>query len=61
FTNITASDKLQICIEDGFNITDGHPTFDKKWTDEMPAEQFAGELIKHHYQNGWSLPPMPAV
>jgi hypothetical protein len=59
FTNILDTDKLQICIEDGFNISDGHPTFDKKWTDEMSAKQFAEELIKHNYRNGWSLPAMP--
>lgn len=59
FTNILDTDKLQMCIEDGFNITDGHPTFDKKWTDEMPAGQFAEELIKHTYRSPWSLPPMP--
>jgi hypothetical protein len=61
FTNISDNDKLQICIEDGFNITDGHPTFDKKWTDEMSARQFAEELIKHTYRSPWSLPPMPTA
>lgn len=61
FTNVTDNDKLKICIEDGFKITDGHPTFDKLWTDEMSARQFAEELIKHTYREGWSLPPMPSV
>jgi len=61
FTNISDADKLQICIEDGFNITDGHPTFDKKFTDEMSARQFADELIKHNYRSPWSLPPMPTA
>ncbi len=61
FTNVTDNDKLKICIEDGFKITDGHPTFDKLWTEEMSARQFADELIKHTYRKGWSLPPMPSV
>jgi predicted dehydrogenase len=61
FTNITDNDKLKICIEDGFKITDGHPTFDKLWTDEMSARQFAEELVKHTYREGWNLPPMPSV
>ena len=46
-------------IEDGFVIEDGHPTFDKKWTEEMSAQEFAAELIKHTYREGWSLPDMP--
>jgi hypothetical protein len=60
FTNLSDSDQLQICIEDGFSIHNGHPTFNKKWTDKMPAKAFAGELINHTYRNGWSLPAMPA-
>jgi hypothetical protein len=60
FTNITDSDMLKVVVEDGFKIEDGHPTFDKKWTDEMSAKAFAEELIKHTYREGWSLPPMPA-
>ncbi len=59
FTNLNDSDTLRICIEDGFSIKDGHPTFNKKWTDPMPAKAFAAELIKHTYRNGWSLPAMP--
>jgi hypothetical protein len=61
FTNISDTDTLQICIADGFNITDGHPTFDKKWTDKMSSKQFAEELIKHTYRKPWSLPPMPTA
>ncbi len=61
FTNISDADKLRICIEDNFNIIDGDPTFDKKWTDELSAKQFAEELIKHTYQHGWSLPQMPTA
>ncbi len=60
FTNITDSDKIKIVIEDKFNITDGNPTFDRSYTDPVPATQFAAELIKHTYREGWSLPAMPA-
>ena len=60
FTNITADEKIRIVIEDGFKIHDGHPTFNKTWTDAVPATEFAAELIKHTYRKPWSLPEMPA-
>jgi len=60
FTNISDADTMKICIEDNFSITDGHPTFDRKWTDPINAKQFAAEMIKHNYRSGWSLPEMPA-
>jgi len=59
FTNINDSETFKICVEDSFSIKDGHPTFNRKWTDPINAKQFAGELIKHTYRNGWSLPDMP--
>jgi hypothetical protein len=60
FTNISADDKIKIVIEDKFNIHDGHPTFNKTYTDPVPASDFAAELIKHTYRKPWSLPDMPA-
>jgi hypothetical protein len=60
FTNISDNDTIRTVVEDGFEIHDGHPTFDKQWTDEMSAREFAAELIKHNYREGWSLPAMPA-
>ncbi|MCK7531166.1 MAG: hypothetical protein MZV63_09050 [Marinilabiliales bacterium] len=51
---------IKICVEDHFSITDGHPTFDRKYTDPINAKQFAEEMIKHNYRSGWSLPEMPA-
>ena len=60
FTNISDDETLRICIEDAFSIKDGHPTFAKKWTDPMNAKQFAAEMIKHKYRDGYSLPDMPA-
>ena len=59
FTNISDDETIKIIIEDGFNITDGHPTFNKTFTDPINAKAFASELIKHTYRNGWDLPAMP--
>ncbi len=60
FTNIPAGAKIKTIIKDGFKIHDGHPTFNKTWTDPVDANAFAEELIKHTYRAGWSLPSMPA-
>ncbi len=60
FTNINDSEKIKTVIKDGFQIHDGHPTFNKTWTDPVPATEFAAELIKHKYRAPWSLPEMPA-
>jgi hypothetical protein len=60
FTNIADNEEFKICLEDGFKIHDGHPTFDKKWTDPINAKQFSKDLVKHKYREGWSLPEMPA-
>ena len=59
FTNIGADEKLRIMIEDGFSVHDGHPTFNKTYTEPMSALEFANEMIKHNYRAGWSLPEMP--
>lgn len=61
FTNIPADATLQTVIADGFTIKDGHPTFNKTMTDPVNARQFAAELIKHNYREGWKLPDMPNV
>jgi predicted dehydrogenase len=60
FTNIGENETVRMVIEDGFTIEDGHPSFQKKWTDHFSARKFSEELIKHEYRQGWSLPPMPA-
>ena len=59
FTNIGENETIRTCIKDGFKIHDGHPTFDKTWTEPVNARQFAAELIKHTYREGWKLPDMP--
>ncbi len=59
FTNIDPNATIRTVIKDGFQIKDGHPTFDKTWTDPVNAQAYAQELIKHTYRQGWKLPDMP--
>lgn len=59
FTNISDNETIKTVIEDGFKITDGHPTFNKTWTEPLNAIQYAESLIKHNYREGWKLPAMP--
>lgn len=59
FTNISENETIKTVIEDGFKITDGHPTFNKTWTEPINAIQYAESLIKHNYREGWKLPAMP--
>ena len=59
FTNIPADATVQSVIHDGFTIHEGHPTFNKDWTEPVNAREFAKELVKHTYREGWELPPMP--
>lgn len=59
FTNITDDETIKICTKDDFKIHDGHPTFNKLWTEPMSANKFAKELINHTYRDGWALPKMP--
>lgn len=61
FTNIGPDETIRTIISDGFKVTDGHPTFDKTWTEPVNARAFAAELIRHNYRNGWKLPDMPIV
>ncbi|GHT24274.1 dehydrogenase [Bacteroidia bacterium] len=57
FTNITDSDKITVASSE-LKVVDGHPTLVKGNT-AVSAVDYAGELIKHSYRDGWSLPPMP--
>ena len=59
FTNIKDDETIKILIKDDFKIVDGDPKFNKIWTDPVNAKQFAAELIKHNYREGWKLPDMP--
>ena len=60
FTNIPATAKIRSIIEDKFKITDGNPTFDRTYSEPMDANEFAANLIKPKYRDGWKLPEMPA-
>lgn len=60
FTNIGDNEQIKIIIDDNFEIHNGHPTFDRTYTDPVSANAFAAELIKHTYRKPWSLPEMPA-
>lgn len=60
FTNIPKDAKIKNIIKDGFKIHNGHPTFNKTYTEPIDATAFAQELIKHTYRDGWKLPAMPA-
>ena len=59
FTNIDPNEEIKILIKDDFKIVDGDPKFNKIWTDPINAQNFANELIKHNYRQGWKLPDMP--
>ena len=59
FTNIGPDEKISIVTSDGFTIKDGHPSFNKKFTEPVNARAFAAELIKHNYRSGWNLPAIP--
>jgi hypothetical protein len=46
-------------ISEGFIIKEGHPSFNAKMSDPVNAKEFANELLKHPYREGWNLPAMP--
>jgi len=58
FTNITDTDEFSLVVSDDFKIVNGHPTFNKT-SNKINAKEFATELIKHNYLNGYKLPDMP--
>ena len=59
FPNIPDNATERSGIHAGFTIHEGHPTFNKDWTQPVNAREFAKELVKHTYREGWELPPMP--
>ena len=59
FTNIGDDEQIKTVLKDGFTMNDGHPAFKKTWTNPISAKEFASELIKHNYREGWKLPDMP--
>lgn len=59
FSNIGENETMKVVAQFGFERINGRP----KWQVEhvtLNALQEAREYIKHTYNNGWSLPPMPA-
>lgn len=60
FTNIPADATIKNVIEDKFQIHDGHPTFDRSYSEPVNARVYAEQLIKPEYHNGFKLPDMPA-
>lgn len=60
FTNIPEKATVRAMLKDGFSIHDGHPTFEKKFTEPVNARKFAAELVKPVYENGFKLPELPA-
>lgn len=61
FTNIPADAKIRFVIEDKFNIVEGHPTFDRDYSEPVDANEFAAQLIKPVYHNGYKLPELPTL
>lgn len=59
FTNIGNSETIKTVIKDGFEIKEGHPTFNNEYTNPINAQEFTFELIKHTYRDTWILPEMP--
>lgn len=60
FTNIPNGKKIRFIVEDKFHIKDGHPTFDRDYTEPVDANEYAAKLIKPEYHNGYKLPELPA-
>ncbi len=58
FTNISATEELNIVTSDEFKIIDGHPHFNTKYA-KLNAMESATQYIKHNYRQGWTLPDMP--
>jgi predicted dehydrogenase len=58
FTNISASEELNIVTSDEFKVIDGHPHFNTQYA-RFNALEAANGYIKHSYRDGWNLPAMP--
>ena len=44
FTNIGEHETIKTCIKDGFTIHNGHPSFNKTWTEPVNAIQLRRSL-----------------
>lgn len=59
FTNISASETMEVVKTFEFQMVNGRPNWNVEHV-ELNALEAAREYIKHSYQNGWSLPQMPS-
>ncbi len=59
FTNIPKGSTIRTLVHNGFSIHDGHPTFENEYTDPVDANEFAANLVKPVFRDGWKLPDMP--
>ena len=60
FTNIGENDTIRMVIEETTSFENGEPAFGRPRTEPINAGEFAAELIKHTYREGWKLPDMPS-
>jgi hypothetical protein len=58
FTNIGADDSVRLTISDNFTIIDGDPKFNRPDI-KLNAKEFAAEMVRHTYRQGFTLPDMP--
>jgi len=58
FTNMSPTERIRVVTVDDFMVIDGDPKFDRRYTN-FNAGEIAEEWVKHAYQNGFTLPPMP--
>lgn len=59
FTNISADEVLKL-KKTIIKVVDGDPKFVTE-TENVNAQAYAAELIKHTYRDGWTLPAMPEI
>jgi predicted dehydrogenase len=59
FTNISATEELNIVTANEFKVVEGHPHFNTEYA-KFNALEAAGGYIRHEYREGWNLPSMPA-
>ena len=59
FTNIGDDEKLGFRLQNEFTVVNDDPKWNNKDTVSVLARQFAEELVKHNYREGWKLPEMP--
>ena len=50
---------MQIMIEDGFTIHNGHLTFNKRYNRSVQRERVCRTDDRYNYRDGWELPAMP--